>query len=135
MKCLGIHILAEMYQCSTPMLDDLDFILDIFTEAIKMCRCNILNIYCHKFDPDGISINITLSESHATIHTWPEYGYAAVDIFSCGANTQPYIGIQFLKEKLGCKKTFLKHIDRGIPNISEDPIGPIKLTKGACLEI
>lgn len=134
MKCLGIHILAEMYQCSSPMLDDLGFVLSIFTEAVQISGCNILNIYSRKFDPQGITINMTLGESHATIHTWPEYEYVAIDIFTCGKTTQPYIGINFLKEKLECKKTLLKHIDRGIPNFVEERPGPIRFTKVDQLE-
>jgi S-adenosylmethionine decarboxylase proenzyme len=135
MKCLGIHILAEMYQCNSPMLDDLGFVLGVFTEAVRMSGCNILNVYTRKFDPHGITINMTLGESHAALHTWPEYGYVAIDIFTCGAKTQPYIGIQFIKEKLECSKTLLKHIDRGIPEFMEGTTGPIRLSQGGCLEV
>lgn len=83
MKALGYHILLEFFGCDRKALNDVKGIERTLTEAARIAKANIVKVMFHKFNPHGVSGVVVISESHFSVHTWPEYGYAAVDIFSC----------------------------------------------------
>lgn len=89
MYALGRHLLLELKNCSKEVLNDLDFLRDCLNQAALQCGATIVGESFHQFSPRGVSGIINIAESHIAIHTWPEYSYAAVDVFTCGNNVNP----------------------------------------------
>ncbi|MEE9201576.1 MAG: adenosylmethionine decarboxylase [Dehalococcoidia bacterium] len=85
MNALGTQLLLEMRGCDPGLLDDLGYIQDVLLEAAVEMGASVLGHSFHKFSPQGVTGIVAIAESHLAIHTWPEYGYAAVDIFTCGS--------------------------------------------------
>lgn len=107
------HYVADFYGVENrEILDNLEACREMVREACTIAKCGILNIFCHKFQPQGLSINATLSESHCTIHTWPEKGYCAIDLYGCG-NSDLLAGIQHFVKILKPGKSVIKRIKRG----------------------
>lgn len=120
MTCLGRHFLIEYHGCNPELLDDVNIVRDIMVYAAKESGATILNTYLHKFSPQGVSGVIVIAESHIAIHTWPEHGYAAVDIFTCGTDVDPWVAYNIIKEKLGSTQSSTKEIARGhLPKLQE----------------
>ncbi|MBI5496892.1 MAG: adenosylmethionine decarboxylase [Deltaproteobacteria bacterium] len=90
---LATHLFIELYEVEPRLLDDVDFLRGVLHEAAAAARCTILGTVDHKFEPQGASVVVLVAESHLSIHTWPEVGYAAVDIFTCG-NALPRHGVE-----------------------------------------
>ena len=120
MQGLGRHVLAEFYGCSASLLDIPEKIAEIMKEAAILAGAEILEVVFHKFAPQGVSGVVVISESHLAIHTWPEYGYAAVDIFTCGTVVDPWVSCNHLKEHLGAKQVTAKEIQRGMAVIPQN---------------
>jgi S-adenosylmethionine decarboxylase proenzyme len=76
----------------------------------------------HRYNPHGVSGVIVIAESHISLHTWPEYGYAAVDFFTCGEAVDPYKAHDYLKDKLGASAAQVNEVRRGIPSSVDEPI-------------
>lgn len=83
MKALGQHLLIELYGCDAEILDDLEHVQRAMLHAAELVSASIIGVVSRKFDPQGVTVVVAISESHLSIHTWPEYGYAAVDVFTC----------------------------------------------------
>jgi S-adenosylmethionine decarboxylase len=81
---LGHHILVSLYGISFNLLDDLDGIRAAFEQAVEACGATVLNRFSHKFQPQGVTIVYALAESHISIHTFPEGGSCAIDVYTCG---------------------------------------------------
>ncbi|WP_069650500.1 adenosylmethionine decarboxylase [Caloranaerobacter ferrireducens] len=111
---LGRHILAEFYNCDKDILNDHALIEKYMNEAAIEAKATIVKSVFHLFNPWGVSGVVVIQESHLTIHTWPEYGYAAVDLFTCGDEVDPWIAFDYLKEKLKAEKTETQEVPRGI---------------------
>ncbi|MEY3749664.1 MAG: hypothetical protein RLZZ631_255 [Cyanobacteriota bacterium] len=86
---VGKHCILELYDCSAHKLDDEAFLRSTITSAVQLAGATLLNLISHKFEPQGVTGLALLSESHLSIHTWPESRYAAVDVFTCGDHTMP----------------------------------------------
>jgi len=113
-KTEATHYIADFFSVKNPaLLDDMEFCLMLVKEAVKIAGCGILHIYTHKFEPQGISINATLSESHCALHTWPEKAYCAIDLYGCG-RTELSKGIDHFVEKLEPKDTKIVKLLRGM---------------------
>ena len=84
MKSLGKQLIVELYGCSTALLDSPDHSERILVEAVNRSGATVIQPFFHQFSPHGVSGVVVIAESHVAIHTWPEYGYCAVDIFTCG---------------------------------------------------
>lgn len=113
MKSLGRHILVEFYNCNKKKLNDLKFVEDAMIGAAETAKATIVQDVFHKFSPHGISGVIVIAESHLAIHTWPEYGYAAVDLFTCGEKTNPWDAFYYLSEKFEAKIKTTLELKRG----------------------
>ena len=113
MSALGRHILAEYYHCDTHVLNDLRFIEDSMKEAAVRAGSTIVDSVFKRFEPHGISGVVVIAESHLAIHTWPEYGYAAVDLFTCGQNVDPWIAYEYLKGVFSAVNTECREMPRG----------------------
>ncbi len=114
MNALGRHILLELEDCNRELLNDLGFLKSTLREAAKECGATVLGETFHKYQPQGVSGVVTIAESHLFIHTWPEYGYAAADIFTCGNSVEPEKAAKLLIERLGSKNHSLIEIHRGL---------------------
>ncbi len=114
MNALGRHILVELYDCNREALNDLGFLRDAMVTAAVNCGAVVLGESFHNFSPQGVSGVVVIAESHLSIHTWPEYGYAAIDIFTCGTTVRPEKAAEVLIEKLGSRNHSLREIQRGL---------------------
>ena len=114
MNALGRHILAEIYGCDSAILNDKDAIEKIMVESALKSGAEVREVAFHKFNPQGLSGVVIISESHLTIHTWPELGYAAVDIFTCGDRINPWDACNYLTKFLNAKKMTATEVKRGI---------------------
>lgn len=111
---LGTHLLIELKDCNPEILKDLENVQTILVDAAKKANATIININFHEFSPFGISGVVVIAESHLTIHTWPEYGFAAVDVFTCGDIIKPEIAAQYIVEAFECKNPSIVEMKRGI---------------------
>ena len=114
MNALGRHLLVELHDCDKEALNDLGLIRDVMVKAAIDCGAVVLGESFHRFSPQGVSGVVIIAESHLSIHTWPEYGYAAVDIFTCGTFVNPEKAAEVLIEKLGSKNHSVMEIPRGV---------------------
>ncbi len=114
MNALGRHLLLELKDCNREVLNDLSFLKGVLTAAAKEVGATVLGESFHQFNPHGVSGVVIIAESHLFIHTWPECGYAAVDIFTCGDTVQPEKAAQKLIRELGAKSHSILEIQRGI---------------------
>ena len=112
LKYAGIHLLIELWHARH--LTDSSRIREILIKSIERCGATLLGIDLHIFSPNGgISGVAILQESHMSIHTWPEYEYAAIDIFVCGT-IDPYLAMPILEQGFQPKRTEIQEIKRGI---------------------
>ncbi|PVY42427.1 polyamine aminopropyltransferase [Pontibacter virosus] len=98
MNALGRHILVEFYDCSPELMNDVIHIENSMVAAAETAGATVINSTFHHFSPYGVSGVVVIQESHLAIHTWPEYGYAAVDLFTCGDSVDPWVSYTYLKE-------------------------------------
>jgi len=112
MNYLGTHVLLEFYECPADLLSDPTQMEKLLTTAATEMNATVVNSNFHHFSPLGVSGVVIIQESHLTIHTWPEYGYAAVDIFTCGEIDLEQ-GIAILQMGLKASKIERKLILRG----------------------
>ena len=119
MRALGRHVLAEFYGCSPDILNDTAQIEEIMVNAALEAGAEIREVVFHEFTPQGVSGVVVISESHLAIHTWPEYGYAAVDVFTCGTTVDPWVSCYFLKKQFTAERMAAKEIKRGIFEFDE----------------
>lgn len=113
MKALGNHILVEFYQCDTQLLNEVKYIEEAMKEATLASGATLVGSHFHTFSPHGVSGVIVIAESHLSIHTWPEYGYAAVDIFTCGETIDASKAFFHLKKAFKAKNTATIEMKRG----------------------
>lgn len=97
---LGRHIVVEFYDCDPSILSDVVLIEKHMVDAARIAGATVINSTFHHFSPFGVSGVVVIQESHLAIHTWPEYGYAAVDIFTCGSAVNPWVSYKHLQQTL-----------------------------------
>jgi S-adenosylmethionine decarboxylase len=112
---VGKHCILELYACDSSRLDDEAFLRDTITTAAKRAGATLLNLITHRFEPQGVTGLALLAESHISIHTWPESGYAAVDVFTCGDHTMPERACAVLAAELGAASHKLTSFRRETP--------------------
>ncbi len=113
MKIIGKHITVDMYGCTFESLDNLDFVKHAMLTAVSEANMTLLDFTSHKFEPQGLTALALLAESHMSIHTYPELGYAAVDVFTCGDHSRPDKAVSILKRFLKPAKVKTTNIRRG----------------------
>ena len=114
LKSLGTQILLDLENCNSDILDDIDFIKTILKEAASLSGATIIGETFHKFQPVGVTGVVSIAESHICIHTWPEYSYASVDIFSCGDDFNLETASQIIGQRLESTDSFSRVIERGL---------------------
>ena len=112
-KPLGWHMLLEFYDCDSEYLNSVDDMEVALVDAAKQAGATVVETVFHRFAKQGVSGVVVIAESHVTIHTWPEHGYAAIDAFTCGDEQMPYRIESYLKEKFNAGRTESKMIERG----------------------
>lgn len=111
---LGSHLLVELKDCSPAILQSLEEVRDALVSAAREAKATIVDISFHEFSPFGISGMVVIAESHLSIHTWPEYAYAAVDIFTCGDVLKPEVAAAYLIKRFQSKSPSVVEMKRGI---------------------
>jgi S-adenosylmethionine decarboxylase len=109
-RCAGAHLIIDLYDADR--LDDIHHIEETLRRAIEVSRATLLHIHLHPFEPNGVSGVAVLAESHISIHTWPEHGYAALDVFMCG-DADPDACIPVLREAFSPSKIAVSELLRG----------------------
>lgn len=110
---LGIHYLAEFFDCDRKKIDDAAFVEKIMIEATNLSSATIIRPFFHQFSPQGVSGVIVIAESHFAIHTWPEHGYTAVDLFSC-SDFDYKAALNHIRITIGAKHYTVGQVRRGI---------------------
>ena len=131
MNSIGKHLTVDMYGCSFESLDNMDYVKEAMLTAVSEANMTLLNFSYHKFEPQGLTALALLSESHMSIHTYPELGYAAVDVFTCGDHSRPDKAVSILKEYLQPERVKTYHIKRGDFGSVQDMKPKVKVTAGA----
>ena len=117
MEALGKHVILELHDCDRKCLSNCEFLRATLLEACRRAGATILGNSFHVFSPyDGVSGVIIIAESHLSIHTWPEYRYAAVDIFACGNSLHPERAVEFMVKELKAGNHSIIELERGIIN-------------------
>lgn len=107
----GMHITIDLYDAE--QLDNIEFVEAVMRECIEICGAHLLHIHLHHFTPnDGVTGVAVLSESHISVHTWPERKFAAFDIFMCG-NAKPELAVEILRDRFNAKKVVSTIMQRG----------------------
>ncbi|MFN3995791.1 MAG: adenosylmethionine decarboxylase, partial [bacterium] len=109
-------IIVELSGCEENLINEISNVEQIMLEAAKQANATIIKSVFHKFSPVGVSGVVVISESHLSIHTWPELGYCAIDIYTCGTTTKPFKACYYLAKKFKAKKIKATYILRGIEN-------------------
>jgi S-adenosylmethionine decarboxylase proenzyme len=118
----GRHLLVEYTLCDAQVLDDVKRIEALMTEAARAARCKIITSVFQPFEPQGVTGVVVVEESHLSIHTWPEHGYAAVDFFTCG-QSPPEKAYEVLKKGLKAGRSEVMLVDRGL----REPEGSLRI--------
>jgi S-adenosylmethionine decarboxylase len=114
---IGQQLLAELWECASDKLDNIQAIEDMMVAAAKKANAEIIKVVFHRFEPHGVSGVVVISESHLTIHTWPELQYAAIDIFTCGEHVDPWVALDSITQTLKAEDANVIEISRGLKNL------------------
>ncbi len=114
MYALGRHLLIELTGCNCDLLDDLEFLKNCLHTAAVRCGATVVGDSFYHFTPQGVSGVVNIAESHISIHTWPECGYAALDVFTCGDTVEPEEAARLIFESLQAKHCSLVELKRGL---------------------
>ena len=109
-RCAGVHLIVDLH--GAVRLDDIDHIEATLRRCVSAAQATLLHIHLHHFQPSGVSGVAVLAESHISIHTWPEAGYAALDVFMCGS-ANPDACIPVLREAFSAKRVGVNELLRG----------------------
>lgn len=118
MQALGRHLLVDLYGCDRARLDDPDYIAAELQAAATAAGTRVLGTAFHRFSPGGVTGVLIVQESHLAIHTWPERGYAALDLFTCGEQTDPWAAYQRLKDAFSAMRDNVVEVSRGLNRYS-----------------
>ncbi|GMU62235.1 MAG: S-adenosylmethionine decarboxylase proenzyme [Myxococcaceae bacterium] len=110
---LATHVLVDCWGVEPALLDDPARLEDVLTRAARAARCEILSAARHHFTPQGVTLVLLLAESHLAIHTWPEAGFALVDLLTCG-RTLPKEGVAAVISGLNPQRSEVRFVDRGL---------------------
>lgn len=112
-RVFGRHVYGELYECNPDFLTSIEYLMNIVKEAVNKGGFTLFDLKAWKIDP-GVSIVGIILESHIAIHTWPEYSFATVDVYTCGYKGDPFIAFLHIVEKLEAKKYNIKFSDRSL---------------------
>ena len=125
METRGRHLLLEFRGCDSRVLNDRPTIQALMEDAARAAQATIVDSLFHTFSPQGVTGVVVVEESHFSIHTWPETGYAAVDVFTCGDHTMPEKACQHLRDELKAMnhalRSFLRETPSAVAEVERTP--------------
>lgn len=110
-ETVGIHLLCDMWKCN--LSDDLEVLEKLVIEAAVESKATVLEVVKKQFYPEGATVLVLLAESHISLHSWPEYDYVAIDVFTCGKEMDPEAAISYLQSALNPQDMVIKKVSRG----------------------
>ena len=113
MEHLGRHVIIELWGCGDA-INDASLVKDAMRSAVQAANATLLDIFVHEFSPQGVTGVAVLAESHLSIHTWPEYGYVAADVFTCGSTTKPEAAAEVLRKAFAATTADVRELERGV---------------------
>ncbi|MGY0693105.1 adenosylmethionine decarboxylase [Virgibacillus sp. FSP13] len=114
MDTIGRHVITELWECNIDILNDMDLLERIFVDAALKAGAEVREVAFHKFAPHGVSGVVIISESHLTIHSFPEHGYASIDVYTCGNMIDPYVAVRHIVKLLEAETYEKVEISRGM---------------------
>ena len=109
----GVHFIVEASGCGE-VITDVVRLQDILVEAAKQANAQVWSVSFNRFPPNGVSGVVVISESHLSVHTWPEVNYMALDIYTCGVNSKPFKAVEYVLETVEAKRSHITEITRGL---------------------
>ena len=113
METIGRHVISELWGCDLTILNNVNQIEQIFVDAALRSGAEVREVTFHKFAPQGVSGVVIISESHLTIHSFPEHSYASIDVYTCG-DLDPIVAVEYIAEALNARKREHIEIPRGM---------------------
>ncbi|MFB5763387.1 adenosylmethionine decarboxylase [Paenibacillus medicaginis] len=110
----GRHVAVDTWGVSFELLNNAEFLQAQLVEAAEACGATVMSVQSKQFEPQGATVLVLLSESHLSIHTYPERGFAAIDCYTCGETVDPQLAIDYLVSVLKPEKTYAKKLVRGL---------------------
>ncbi|KHF41036.1 adenosylmethionine decarboxylase [Halalkalibacter okhensis] len=120
METMGRHVIAELWGCNANKLNNRSLIEQVFVDAALKTGAEVREVAFHKFAPQGVSGVVIISQSHLTIHSFPEHGYASIDVYTCG-DLDPTVAVTYIAESFNATSSEVIEVPRGM--------GPIKVEK------
>lgn len=114
MDTMGRHVIAELWGCNINKLNDLKFVEKMMVDAALESGAEIREVAFHKFAPMGVSGVVIISESHLTIHSFPEHGYASIDVYTCGDRIDPNVAAEYITKQLDATTREAIQVPRGM---------------------
>ncbi len=114
METIGHHYIVEASGCNAEVIGKVEAVEQILVRAAEIAGVQVWSISFHRFNPNGVSGVVVISESHMSVHTWPEYGYAAIDIFTCGDSAKPEKAVQHALRQFGATNVHITEVTRGL---------------------
>lgn len=111
---LGRHLILELSGCDAEVLNDLDTVKRSLVEAARRAGATVVSTSFNRVNPFGVSGVVLIAESHLSIHTWPKYRYAAVDVFTCGDGLNPASAFSYLITQFAAERTATVEVPRGV---------------------
>ncbi|WP_429370193.1 adenosylmethionine decarboxylase [Paenibacillus sp. DS2015] len=119
----GRHVAVDTWGVDFRLLNDAEFLQSQMVEAAEACGATVMSVQSKQFEPQGATVLVLLSESHLSIHTYPERGFAAIDCYTCGETVDPQMAIDYLVSVLKPEKTYAKKLVRGLGEMTvETPV-------------
>lgn len=119
MDTMGRHVISELWECDGEILNDQEQVERIMVNAALESGAEVREVVFHRFEPHGVSGVVIISESHLTIHSFPEHGYASIDVYTCGDRIDPAVASDYISKGLKAGRKEWVQFDRGV--------GPIKV--------
>lgn len=119
----GRHVAVDTWGVNFELLNNAEFLQAQMVEAAEACGATVMSVQSKQFEPQGATVLVLLSESHLSIHTYPERGFAAIDCYTCGETVDPQLAIDYLVSVLKPDKTYAKKLVRGLGELQvEEPV-------------
>lgn len=110
-RVIGKHVYGSLFECEPELLSDAEYLANVVINAAREGNMTLLDVKYWKIHP-GVSLIAIILESHITIHTWPEYSFATVDVYSCGTRSDPEASFMYIVKALKAKRYEFDIIDR-----------------------
>ncbi|MFD1957647.1 adenosylmethionine decarboxylase [Paenibacillus thailandensis] len=118
----GRHVAVDTWGVDFDLLNNAEFLQAQMVEAAENCGATVLSVQSKQFEPQGATVLVLLSESHLSIHTYPERGFAALDCYTCGETVDPQLAIDYMLSVLKPEKAYAKKLVRGMGELKvEEP--------------